>query len=101
MIHWKVVYTIASVNLAVLLVLMLTPSGVGDSNTTLGVYGIAELTKRDVTGNEVFSHIIHNRLVDSGEQAIIDELFGTGNYGPANWICITDNLGARGGQVGT
>ena len=58
-------------------------------------YGSAHLLVRDAAGNEVFSQTVHNRLLDLGENYIIDQAFqgGAADVADTNQIgaiCVTD-----------
>ncbi|ABK78546.1 hypothetical protein CENSYa_1938 [Cenarchaeum symbiosum A] len=81
--------------LAAVLALALTPSGSTGDDQGLAFYGMVEAVHRDAGGSMISSNVVHNRVVDSGEEHIIDLIFKTGNSYPAdnerlNTICITD-----------
>ena len=63
------------VGLLGLFILMIIPAGVDNTQEEAKFYGAAHLVVRDVAGNEVFEQTIHNRLLNAGENYIIDQAF--------------------------
>lgn len=66
-------------------------------------YGMGSMTLFDATGNEVFAQSIHNTVVDSGEQFIIDQVFQDGTAPVAEnisiaTICVTKEAGFADGD---
>ena len=81
-----------------LFIMMVLPSGTDNINDPGKFYGAAHLLVKDAAGNEVFSQTIHNRLLDSGENFINNQVF-TGNGAPIgetgqmSAICVSDYSG--------
>ncbi len=48
------------------------------------MYGVATLVAYDLERNEMFSQTVHNRLVDTGEDLINDNVFSDGNASTAD-----------------
>ena len=74
---------------------MIFPAGMDTIQEEGKFYGSANLLVRDATGNEVFSQTVHNRLLDAGENYIIDQAFqgGAADVADTNQIgaiCVTD-----------
>ena len=83
------------VGLLGLFILMIIPAGVDNTQEEAKFYGAAHLVVRDVAGNEVFEQTIHNRLLDVGENQIIDQVFTGGaalvaDVDQISAICVTD-----------
>ena len=83
------------VGLLGLFILMVLPIGVDSTQEEAKFYGAAHLVVRDAAGNEVFQQIIHNRLLDAGENYIIDQAFtgGAADVADASQIsaiCVSD-----------
>jgi len=58
-------------------------------------YGAAHLLVKDAAGNEIFSQTIHNRLLDSGENFINNQVFSgdgapVGDADQMGAICVSD-----------
>jgi len=92
-------YKIAGVGLIGLFIFMILPTNAGLTDTynqdNGAHYGAATIVVHDVNGNERFSQTIHNLLVDTGEDFLLDAVFDDGNAGPASnvaigAICISD-----------
>jgi len=58
--------------------MMVLPSQVDSVQEQGKFYGAAHLLVRDSAGNEVFSQTVHNQLLDTGENYIIDQAFTGG-----------------------
>lgn len=69
---------------------VLTPAGMDNTQEEAKFYGAVHLLVRDAAGNEVFSQTIHNRLLDTGENYIIDQAF----TGGATDVADTDQISA-------
>ncbi len=77
--------------------IMIFPVGIFGLNadnmdySNLQFYGTATITQYDPLGNPVFTQTIHNQLLDSGEQFILQNTFkGSGNDTRIASICITN-----------
>jgi len=79
-------YTIAGIALLGLFVLMVTPMATDNMQTQALHFGSAYLVAYDAVGNEKFSQIVHNDLVDEGENYILTQIFGE-----TNAVAIADN----------
>jgi hypothetical protein len=58
-------------------------------------YGFAEIIKYDENGNVVYTQTVHNQLVDTGEEFLLDAVFQDGGTDVADAvqigsICVTD-----------
>ena len=78
-----------------LFILMVIPAGMDNTQEEAKFYGAVHLLVRDAAGNEVFSQTVHNRLLDTGENYIIDQAFtgGAADVADANQmsaICVSD-----------
>lgn len=77
---------------------MIFPSGLEDvQNEAFSHYGALTITVRDASGSEVFQQTIHNRLVDDGENFILQQAFKEGTTVVAEnvqvgAICVTDSV---------
>ena len=58
-----------------LFIMMVLPSGMDTINEPAKFYGAAHLVVKDAAGNELFSQTIHNRLLDTGENFINNQVF--------------------------
>ena len=83
-----------------LFIVLILPIGSDTNLTDAKYYGAATIVAFDKMGNEFFQQVIHNRLVDTGEELIIGLTFSDGNFDPAlvpaeddqvGAICISDN----------
>jgi len=88
-------YNYLGVGLLGLFILMIFPAGMDTIQEEGKFYGSAHLVVRDAAGNEVFSQTVHNRLLDAGENYIIDQAFtGDGaavaDADQISAICVTD-----------
>jgi len=83
-------YNYVGVGLLGLFILMIFPAGMNTIQEEGKFYGSAHLLVRDAAGNEVFSQTVHNRLLNAGENYIIDQAF----QGGAGDVADTDQIGA-------
>jgi len=88
-------YGYIGVGLLGLFILLVLPAGIDNTQEEAKFYGAAHLVVRDAAGNEVFQQIIHNRLLNTGENYIINQTFvGSGNPLADNTqmsaICVTN-----------
>ena len=87
-------YKIGIALMAVFAVMVIPAQGFsGNGNPTY--YGMGTIVLNDPFGNEVFSQILHNRIVDSGESFIVASTFqnATGSVADTNRIgaiCVTE-----------
>ena len=88
-------------------ILLVLPVGIDNTQEESIFYGAVHLVVRDAAGNEVFQQIIHNRLLNAGENYIISQTFvGSGEPLADNTqmsaICVTDvTTVAEGDTAGT
>ena len=78
-----------------LFILMVLPAGMDNIQEDGKFYGAANLLVRDASGNELFQQTVHNRLLDTGENYIVNQAFVSGGapIGDADQmsaICVTD-----------
>ncbi len=78
-----------------LFIFLVLPAGIDNTQEEAKFYGAAHLVVRDAAGDEVFQQIIHNRLLNTGENYIINQTFvGSGNPLLDNTqmsaICVTN-----------
>ena len=78
-----------------LFILMVLPAGMDNIQEDGKFYGAAHLLVRDAAGNELFTQTVHNRLLDTGENYIVNQTFtGAGEPGADNTqmsaICVTN-----------
>ena len=66
---------IASPLLFTVMIMMIVPAQVESTSNSLELSGTAEIVKFDENGNTVFTQTIHNRLVDTGEEFLLDQAF--------------------------
>jgi len=72
-------YTLAGIGLMAIIMAMVIPVNFETvQNDEITFYGVADLIVRDGDGNAVFLQSIHNRLVNDGEEFILDQIFHTG-----------------------
>jgi len=88
-------YGLIGVGLLGLFILMVLPIGIDNTQDEAKFYGAVHLVIRDAAGNDVFQQIIHNRLLDTGENYIINQTFVGGGAPLADntqmsAICVTD-----------
>lgn len=75
--------------------MMVIPGNFDTVNNELVFYGVGTITHFDKDGYEVFSNTVHNRVVDTGEDFILDASFQDGSTDVADnvqfgSICIGD-----------
>jgi len=58
-----------------LFILMVLPAGMDNIQEDGKFYGAANLLVRDAAGNELFSQTVHNDLLDTGENYIVNQTF--------------------------
>ncbi|ABK78518.1 hypothetical protein CENSYa_1909 [Cenarchaeum symbiosum A] len=73
----------ASAGLAAILALAFVPS---EETGGMQMYGMAEVVHRDTGGSVLSSQTVHNRLLDAGEDFIVDAVFRSGE------AVLTDGL---------
>ena len=78
-----------------LFILMVLPAGMDNIQEDGKFYGAAHLLVRDAAGNELFTQTVHNRLLDTGENYIVNQAFVGGGEPLADntqmsAICVTD-----------
>jgi hypothetical protein len=78
-----------------LFILMVLPAGMDNIQEDGKFYGAANLLVRDAAGNELFEQTVHNRLLDTGENYIVNQTFVGGSaLGADNSqmsaICVTN-----------
>ncbi len=73
-----------------LFILMVLPAGMDNIQEDGKFYGAAHLLVRDAAGNELFTQTVHNRLLDTGENYIVNQAF-VGGGAP---IADTDQISA-------
>jgi len=91
-------YKYIGMGLLGLFIMMVLPSGTENINEPGKFYGAAHLLVKDAAGNEVFSQTIHNRLLDSGENFINNQVFTgdgapVGETGQMSAICVSNYSG--------
>ena len=78
-----------------LFILMILPAGVDNTQDEAKFYGAAHLLVKDASGNEVFQQTVHNRLLNAGENFIINQTFVGGgapivDTAQMSAICVTN-----------
>jgi len=78
-----------------LFILMVLPAGMDNIQEDGKFYGAAHLLVRDAAGNELFTQTVHNRLLDTGENYIVNQTFVGGSALLADntqmsAICVTN-----------
>jgi len=71
-------YKYIGIGLLSVFAIMMIPAQSQTSSSGLTLYGVAKFALHDAAGNEVFTQIVHNRLVNEGETFIIDQTFQDG-----------------------
>ena len=66
---------IASPILFMITVMIILPAPAESTSSDIVFYGAAEITKYDQSGNAVYTQIVHNQLVDTGEDFLLDQTF--------------------------
>lgn len=59
-------------------IMIMVPAPVESTSNEIVFYGAAEIIKYDENGNVVYTQIIHNQLVDTGEEFLLDQVFHDG-----------------------
>ena len=78
-----------------LFILMVLPAGMDNIQEDGKFYGAANLLVRDAAGNELFQQTVHNRLLDTGENYIVNQTFVGGSAlisdnAQMSAICVTN-----------
>ena len=78
-----------------LFILMVLPAGMDNIQEDGKFYGAANLLVRDASGNELFTQTVHNRLLDTGENYIVNQTFVGGptlglDNSQMSAICVTN-----------
>ncbi len=78
-----------------LFILMVLPAGMDNIQEDGKFYGAANLLVRDAAGNEIFYQTVHNRLLDTGENYIVNQTFVGGpalgaDNSQMSAICVTN-----------
>ena len=78
-----------------LFILMVLPAGMDNIQEDGKFYGAANLLVRDAAGNELFTQTVHNRLLDTGENYIVNQTFVGGptlglDNSQMSAICVTN-----------
>jgi len=91
-------YLLASIGLAAVFVMGVIPADISPDEGKK-FYGVAELTMYDAQDNVLFTQTVHNRLVDTGEDFLIDSAFNEGttqaNATAIGAICISNDSTAE------
>jgi len=87
-------YTYIGLGLMSVFAMMIIPGNFDTVNNELVFYGAGTITQFDKDGYEMFSQTIHNQVVDTGEDFLIDQTFEDGVDGADDVsigvICIGD-----------
>jgi len=59
-------------------IMIVFPAPVESTSNDLKFYGFGEIIKYDENGNVVYTQTVHNRLVDTGEDFLLDQTFQDG-----------------------
>ena len=85
---------IAGFALMGVLAMMVIPGSMGSYENDLTFYGAATMVQKDANGQEIFSQVVHNQVVDTGEEFLLDQTFQDGTTSADNVqigsICISD-----------
>jgi hypothetical protein len=85
---------IAGFALMGVLAMMVIPGSMGSYENDLTFYGAATMVQKDANGQEIFSQVVHNQVVDTGEEFLLDQTFQDGATSADNVqigsICISD-----------
>jgi len=86
---------IAGFALMGVLAMMIIPGNLDTTESEFAFYGAATMVQKDAFGQEIFSQTVHNRVVDSGEEFLLDAVFQDGGVDVADnvqigSICISD-----------
>ena len=66
---------IAGFALMGVLAMMIIPGNLDTSESEFDFYGAATMVQKDAFGQEIFSQTVHNRVVDTGEEFLLDQTF--------------------------
>lgn len=69
---------IAGFALMGVLAMMVIPGSMASPDNDLTFYGAATMVQKDAFGQEVFSQVVHNQVVNSGEEFLLDQTFQDG-----------------------
>jgi len=99
-------YTYIGLGLMSVFAMMIIPGNFDTVNNELVFYGAGTITQFDKDGYEVFSQTVHNQVVDTGEDFIIDAAFQDGAAAVADnvqfgSICISDDTTFTVGETET
>ena len=88
-------YKYIGIGLFGLFIMMVLPSGTDSLQEQGKFYGAAHLLVKDAAGNELYSQTIHNRLLDTGENFINNQVFSgdgapVGDADQMGAICVSD-----------
>ena len=87
-------YTYIGLGLMSVFAMMIIPGNFDSVNNELTFYGMGTITQFDKDGNEIFSQSVHNQVVNTGEDFLLDQTFQDGVTGADNVqigsICIGD-----------
>ncbi len=98
-------YTYIGLGLMSVFAMMVIPGNFDTVNNELVFYGAGTITQYDKYGNEVFSQTVHNQLVDTGEDFLLDQTFEDAADGADDVsigvICISDDTTFTVGETET
>lgn len=88
-------YKVATPILIAITIMIVFPAPVESTSNDVKFYGFAEIIKYDENGNVQYTQTVHNRLVDTGEEFLLDAVFQDDGTDRANnvqigAICVTD-----------
>jgi len=90
-------YTYIGLGLMSVFAMMIIPGNFDTVNNELVFYGAGTITQFDKDGYEIFSQTVHNRVINEGEDFVIDQVFEDTVTVADNLqmgsICITDEVG--------
>ncbi|ABK76991.1 hypothetical protein CENSYa_0355 [Cenarchaeum symbiosum A] len=96
----KTTYKATAIGFAAFFALMMTPSGAFSTSTDSAItaYGMAEVVQRNGDGEILSSSVVHNRLLDAGEEFTLNAIFRTTGTGPTDanridQVCISSTDG--------
>lgn len=86
---------IASPVLFMITIMIVFPAPVESTTNEVQFYGFAEIIKYDENRNVIFTQTVHNQLVNTGEEFLLDQVFEDGGTAAADdvqigSICVTD-----------
>ncbi len=98
-------YTYIGLGLMSVFAMMIIPGNFDTVNNELVFYGAGTITQFDKDGYEMFSQTIHNQVVDTGEDFLIDQTFEDGVDGlddvSIGAICIGNDTTPTVGEAET